>query len=76
MVTIKEARHQSLLIRGERLSAIVCMSMNGILDVKIMTGTVLVMGICSVTFHTVTCDLMVIIPIQYVIIVQSIVLPK
>ena len=35
----RSPKNHSLLIRGERVSAIACMSMKGILDVKVVTGT-------------------------------------
>ena len=35
----KSLRNHSLLIRGERISAIACMSINGLLDVKTVRGT-------------------------------------
>ena len=35
----KPATNHSLLVRGERISAIACMSMNGILDVRTVKGT-------------------------------------
>ena len=35
----KPASNHSLLIRGERVSAVACMSVNGILDVKTVRGT-------------------------------------
>ena len=35
----KPLRNHSLLIRGERISAIACMSINGLLDVKTVQGT-------------------------------------
>ena len=35
----KPARNHSLLVRGERVSAVACMSVNGILDVKTVKGT-------------------------------------
>ena len=35
----KSPKDHSLLVRGERVSAIACMSVNGILDVKAITGT-------------------------------------
>ncbi len=35
----KPAANHSLLVRGERISAIACMSVNGILDVKTVRGT-------------------------------------
>ena len=35
----RSPKDHSLLIRGERLSAIACMSVNGIVDVKVVTGT-------------------------------------
>ena len=36
----KPASNHSLLIRGEKISAVACMSVNGILDVKTVRGTI------------------------------------
>ena len=35
----KPALNHSLLVRGERISAIACMSVNGLMDVKTVRGT-------------------------------------